>query len=110
MRVILFGATGMVGQGVLREYVLDPGVAEVLAVTRSGMGPQPAKVSEMSIRISLTSDWLKISCEAYDACFFCLGVSSVGMREAEYTRLTHDLTMCLRSQTLRGAGTAGADR
>jgi nucleoside-diphosphate-sugar epimerase len=74
MRVILFGATGMVGQGVLRKCVLDPGVAEVLAVTRSGMGSQPAKVSEMVHMDFFDFGPVEDKLRGYDACFFCLGV------------------------------------
>jgi uncharacterized protein YbjT (DUF2867 family) len=70
MNVVLFGATGMVGQGVLRECLLDPGVARVLAVGRSTTSQQHEKLGrELS---------------GYDACFFCLGVSSAGMSEADY--------------------------
>jgi len=92
VRVILFGATGMVGQGVLRECVLDPDVSAVLAVVRrAGSAQQSEKVRE-----SVTDNFHDFSAmesefAGYDVCFFCLGVSSVGMKEAAYRRVTYDI-------------------
>jgi uncharacterized protein YbjT (DUF2867 family) len=93
MKAILFGATGMVGQGVLRECLLDPGVESVLAVGRSPTGQKHAKLHEI-VHDNFT-DFSAIESEptGYDACFFCLGVSSVGMDEARYRHLTYDITM-----------------
>jgi uncharacterized protein YbjT (DUF2867 family) len=93
MKVILFGATGMVGQGVLRECLLDPGVESVLAVGRSPTGQKHAKLREI-VHGNFT-DFSAIESEltGYDACFFCLGVSSVGVDEARYRHLTYDITM-----------------
>jgi uncharacterized protein YbjT (DUF2867 family) len=93
MKVILFGATGMVGQGVLRECLLDPTVESVLVVGRSPTGQRHAKLRE--IRHDDFFDFSAIESElaGYDACFFCLGVSSVGMSEERYRHLTHDLTL-----------------
>ena len=93
MKVILFGATGMVGQGVLRECLLDPGVERVLAVGRSPTGQQNAK-----LKVILHQDFFDFSAieselTGYDACFFCLGVSSVGMSEERYRHLTYDITL-----------------
>src|SRR5882757_13340 len=93
MKVILFGATGMVGQGVLRECLVDAGVERVLVVGRSPTGQQHAKLKEI-----LHSDFFDFSAieselGGYDACFFCLGVSSVGMDAQRYRHLTYDLTM-----------------
>jgi uncharacterized protein YbjT (DUF2867 family) len=93
MKAILFGATGMVGQGVLRECLLDPTVERVLSVGRSATGQQHAKLRELVLRdlsnlSSATSDL-----SGYDACFFCLGVSSAGMNEQDYRRVTCDLTL-----------------
>src|SRR4051794_4315549 len=93
MKVILFGATGMVGQGVLRRCLLDPAVESVLAI-----GRKPSGVSHPKLRDLVRADLFDSSVNpgelsAYDTCFFCLGVSSVGMSEAEYTHLTYDLTM-----------------
>jgi uncharacterized protein YbjT (DUF2867 family) len=93
MKVILFGATGMVGQGVLRECLLDPGVQRVLAVGRNATGQQHEKLREL-VRSDLT-DFSRIADElsGYDACFFCLGVSSAGMSEADYRRVTYDIAV-----------------
>jgi uncharacterized protein YbjT (DUF2867 family) len=93
MRVIVFGATGMVGQGVLRECLLAPDVTEVLAVTRGATGVEHPKLREI-----VHDDFADLSPIAgdlagYDACFYCLGVSSVGMDEAAYTRVSYDFPM-----------------
>jgi NAD-dependent epimerase/dehydratase family protein len=93
MKVILFGATGMVGQGVLRECLLASDVESVLAVGRSTTGQTHAKLREI-VHADLTS-YAAIEPElaGYDACFFCLGVSAAGMSEADYTRVTYDVTL-----------------
>lgn len=93
MRAILFGATGMVGQAVLRECLRDDGVKAVLAIGRTATGMAAAKLHEL-VRPDLFEFGLPPEqLEGYDACFFCLGVSSAGMNPADYTRLTYDLTM-----------------
>jgi uncharacterized protein YbjT (DUF2867 family) len=93
MNVILFGATGMVGQAVLRQCLRDDQIQKVLAVGRSSIGATHVKVHEM-IRKDLFDVTLgEADLQGYDACFFCLGVSAAGMNEADYTRLTFDLTM-----------------
>ena len=94
MKIILFGATGMVGQGVLRECLLDPGIETVLAVGRSPTGcgmPELREIIHDDFH-GLFSDRIR-SLTGYDACFFCLGVSSVGMGEERYRHLTYDITM-----------------
>ena len=93
MRVILFGGSGMVGQGVLRECLLDPGVESILSVGRSLTGSTHAKLREL--QRSNLSDFADIEPElrGYDACFFCLGVSSFRMKEAQYRRITYDITL-----------------
>jgi len=95
MRVILFGATGMVGQGVLRECLLDPEVTDVLVVGRTPTGVTAAKLKEI-VRDDLF-DLSDVADEfaGYDACLFCLGVSSVGMNEQTYRRITYDLTLAV---------------
>jgi uncharacterized protein YbjT (DUF2867 family) len=101
MKVILFGATGMVGQGVLRECLLDPAVEAVLAVGRSPTGERHAKLRE--IQHSDFLDWaaLEPQLTGHDACFFCLGVSSVGMNEDKYRHLTYDITMAVATTLAR---------
>ncbi len=93
MKVILFGATGMVGQGVLRECLLDPGVESVLTVGRSPTGQRHAKLREIVHDNFLDYSAIESQLAGFDACFFCLGVSSVGMDEERYRHLTYDITM-----------------
>ncbi len=93
MKVILFGATGMVGKGVLRQCLLDPGVDSVLSIGRSPSGVSHPKLLDL-VRADMFDFHLNAAeLNGYDTCFFCLGVSSVRMHEAEYTRLTYDLTL-----------------
>ena len=93
MKVILFGATGMVGQGVLRECLLDDGVERVLAVGRSSTGRTHVKLRELIRKDLFDFNAASADLGGFDACFFCLGVSAAGMSEADYTRLTYDLTL-----------------
>ena len=93
MKVILFGATGMVGQGVLRECLLDADVESVLAVGRSPTGRRHAKLREIVHDNFLDYSGVESQLAGFDACFFCLGVSSVGMSEERYRHLTYDITM-----------------
>jgi uncharacterized protein YbjT (DUF2867 family) len=91
MRVILFGATGMVGQGVLRECLLDPGVDAVLTVGRRPTGETHPKLSELVLADLCDYGPVTGQLSGYDACFFCLGVTSAGTSEAEYSRITRDI-------------------
>jgi len=93
MRVVLFGATGMVGQGVLRECLLDPDVESVLSVGRSATGQPHVKLRELVHRDFLDCSPIESELSGFDACFFCLGVSSAGMKEEAYRRITYDFTM-----------------
>ena len=93
MKVVLFGATGMVGQGVLRECLLDPDVESVLAIVRNSSLPQHDKLREIAHQDVSDLSAIEDRLSGYDACFFCLGVSAVGMNEEAYRRLTYDLTM-----------------
>jgi uncharacterized protein YbjT (DUF2867 family) len=95
MKVIIFGATGMVGQGVLRECLLDPEVTGVLAIVRTATGQQHAKLTERIHTALLDLSAIENDLAGYDACFFCLGVSSVGLTEDNYRRLTYDLTLSI---------------
>jgi uncharacterized protein YbjT (DUF2867 family) len=90
MKVILFGATGMIGQGVLRECLLDPGVTEVLSVSRRPCGATHAKLRELIHADFANFEPVASQFAGFDACFWCLGISSRGMGEAAYTRITHD--------------------
>jgi len=95
MKVILFGATGMVGQGVLRECLLDPGVEQVLAVGRSPVPQRHDKLRQLTPPDLFALSPVEDELGGYDACFFCLGVSSAGLGEAAYRRLTLDLTLAV---------------
>jgi uncharacterized protein YbjT (DUF2867 family) len=93
MNVVLFGASGMVGQGVLRECLLDPGVIEILSIGRSGTGQRHAKLRELVQNDLANLIPIEDQPRGFDACFFCLGVSSVGMKEEKYRQITYDLTL-----------------
>ena len=93
MKVILFGATGMVGQGVLRECLLDPGVEFVLAIGRASTGLSHPRLRELIRTDMFNFNIAPADIPDFDACFFCLGVSSAGMSETDYTHLTYDLTL-----------------
>lgn len=97
LKVVLFGASGMVGQGVLRECLADPRVEAVLSIARTASLINHPKFSEIilkNIESDLTSD-LKIT--GWNACFFCLGTPSAGKTEKQYRRVTHDLTLSVAS-------------
>jgi len=93
IKAIITGATGMVGEGVLHECLLHPDVEAVLVINREPGGVTDPKLKEIIHQdffdISAIEDQLK----GYNACFFCLGVSSVGMKEPEYYKLTYTLTL-----------------
>jgi uncharacterized protein YbjT (DUF2867 family) len=93
MRVLIFGATGMVGQGVLRECLLDPEIDAVQTVGRTATGVRHAKLREIVPPDLFDLAAVEGELRGFDACFFCLGVSSVGMPEPQYERLTYTLTL-----------------
>jgi uncharacterized protein YbjT (DUF2867 family) len=93
MKVLLFGATGMVGQGVLRECLLDPEVQLVQTIGRSFTGLKHTKLREIVHQDMTSYASLNDQLSGFDACFFCLGVSSSGMKEDEYERITYGVTM-----------------
>jgi uncharacterized protein YbjT (DUF2867 family) len=101
MRVIIFGATGMVGQGVLHEALLAADVEQVLAVGRTPTGVRHPKLREL--RHADFTDFTPVRAElaGYDAVFWCLGVSSAGRSEADYTRVTYDYTVAA-ARTIAG--------
>jgi uncharacterized protein YbjT (DUF2867 family) len=93
MKVVIFGATGMVGQGVLRECLADAGVESVLAVGRRPTGQSHPKLHEIAHENFLDFSGVESQFAGFDACFFCLGVSSIGMNEERYRHLTYDITI-----------------
>ena len=115
MRVVIFGATGMVGQGMLRECLLAADVEEVLAVIRTPTGVHHPKLREE--RADSFTD-LKIDLSGFDACFYCLGVSSVGMSEPQYTEISYNYPLAAARAVdhdacfiyVSGAGTTAKSR
>lgn len=93
LKIIITGATGMVGEGVLMECLGNPNVSEILSISRKSSGKKHPKLKEY-----LVPDFLKINIDdenlkGYDACFFCAGISSIGMNEEDYTRITYETTI-----------------
>jgi uncharacterized protein YbjT (DUF2867 family) len=121
MNILLFGASGMVGQGVLRECLLDPDVTVVLSIVRSSTGQQHLKLREIVHKNFFDFSSIESALAGFDACFFCLGVSSAGMSEQNYRRITYDIALAA-AQTLvklnrnmtfiyvSGAGTDSSER
>jgi hypothetical protein len=121
IRVIITGASGMVGEGVLHECLNHSSIEEVLVVGRKTCGHSHPKLKEI-----IHSDFMNISSIEsrlvnYNTCFFCLGVSSVGMKEPEYKKLSYDLTMNFAGSVSRlnpgmtfcyisGSGTDGTEK
>jgi hypothetical protein len=93
IKAIIFGATGMVGEGVLHKALLDPTVESVLVIGRKSCGVRHDKVKELIHRDFYDFSSIESQLHGYNACYFCLGVSSVGMKEPDYRRVTYDLTM-----------------
>jgi uncharacterized protein YbjT (DUF2867 family) len=93
MNVVIFGASGMVGQGVLRECLADPGMERVLSVGRRATGQQHAKLRELVHGDMHDFSAIESELAGLDACFFCLGVTSAGMSEADYRRVTVDIAV-----------------
>lgn len=92
-KVIITGATGMVGEGVMHECLLDPEIDEVLLINRRPSGFSHPKLKEVLHQNFLDFSGIQVYFRHYNACFFCLGVSSVGMSKADYEKQTYDLTM-----------------
>jgi uncharacterized protein YbjT (DUF2867 family) len=121
VNVLLFGATGMVGQGVLRECLLDPAVDRLQVVGRSPIGTKHPKIREiLHCDLSHYAD-IEADLSGFDACFFTLGVSSAGMKEEEYERVTYGITLAAAETLCRlnpqmkflyvsGAGTDSTER
>ncbi len=93
MRVLIFGATGMVGQGVLRECLMDARVESVVTIGRAPTGVAHPKLRELVRANPANYSDIEGELSGFDACFFCLGVSAAGMDEAEYERVTYGITL-----------------
>ncbi|MFM9921490.1 NAD-dependent epimerase/dehydratase family protein [Variovorax sp. H27-G14] len=121
MKILIFGATGMVGQGVLRECLLAPDVERVVAIGRNPTGQQHARLRDLVHKDMYDYSAIEPQLQGFDACFFCLGVSSVGMKEPAYKRISYDLTLAAATVLARlnpgmtftyvtGAGTDSSER
>jgi uncharacterized protein YbjT (DUF2867 family) len=121
MKVLLFGATGMICQGVLRECLLNLQVTEIISVGRNLSGQTHPKLREVLHQDFFDFSTIESELSGLDACFFCLGVSSAGMTEEAYRHLTHDLTLAAARTLSRlnpgltfcyvsGAGTDSTER
>ena len=97
LKVIITGATGMIGEGVLYQCLSNESVEKVLVLTRNTCGYKHPKLAEIIHRDFLDMSSLNEELKGYNACFFCLGVSSVGKNEKEYTKLTYTLTLNIAS-------------
>ncbi|MEZ4827948.1 MAG: NAD(P)H-binding protein [Bacteroidia bacterium] len=93
MKVVITGATGMIGKGVLLECLEDAGIEAVLLVNRNPIGMTHAKLKEVLLKDFLNPDTISNELRGYDAAFFCLGVSAGGMKEEDYHRITYDYTL-----------------
>jgi nucleoside-diphosphate-sugar epimerase len=93
MKVIITGTTGMIGEGILIECLNSPEITEVLSVSRKPTGKSHPKLKEYLVSDFLSLDLNDEKLKGYDACFYCAGVSSVGMEEADYRRITYDTTL-----------------
>ena len=121
MNVLILGATGMIGQAVLRECLLDDAVSSVLTLGRRSVSQSHRKLRQLVHADLFALAPVEAQLTGLDACFFCLGVSAVGMSEAEYTRVTYELTMAMAGTLARldpgmtfvyvsGAGTDSTER
>jgi uncharacterized protein YbjT (DUF2867 family) len=121
MKVLIFGATGMVGQGVLRECLRATDVELVAAVGRTAMGTHDAKLRKVLCADIGDLRTVEAELTGFDACFFSLGVSSSGMKEAAYERINYGLTMAVAEMLSRlnpgmtfvyvsGAGTDSSEK
>jgi nucleoside-diphosphate-sugar epimerase len=95
IKALLTGATGMVGEGVLLECLRNPNVEHVLVLGRKSSGVRHAKVTELLVPDLANLSAVESQLMGYDACFFCAGISSVGVSKAEYERITHDMTLAV---------------
>lgn len=93
LKIIVTGATGMVGEGVLLECLENPAIEQVLIVNRRPYGSQHPKLQECIVPDFLDLEKATRELTGYDACFFCAGVSSRSMSEADYSRITYDITL-----------------
>jgi len=93
LKVIITGATGMVGEGVLMECLQNNRVSEILLVNRKHYEINNPKVTELLVSDFMKAEEYAAALKGYDACFYCAGISSIGLNEADYTRITYNTTI-----------------
>jgi uncharacterized protein YbjT (DUF2867 family) len=101
MRIIIFGVTGMVGQSALRECLVDDNVQEILAISRECTNQHHEKLKEIELENVADISSIEHEITGFDACFFCLGVSSASMKEEEYRKITYDITLSVAKTLAR---------
>lgn len=92
-KVVITGTTGMVGKGVLLECIDHPSIDRILIVNRNTLGMDHPKVKEVLVKDFFDLSDISVELKGYDACFFCLGITSLGQSEASYSKTTYDLTL-----------------
>jgi uncharacterized protein YbjT (DUF2867 family) len=95
MKVIITGATGMVGKGVLLESLDHSSISEVLVIGRHSISMKHPKLNEIIHKDFSDFSEIASNLKGYDACFFCMGVSAAGLKEEQYTKITYDYTLSL---------------
>ena len=93
MKVIITGSTGMVGEGVLLECINNEHVTDILLLNRKHHPITDSKVKEIIVKDFMQAEGIQDTLQGYDACFFCAGISSVGLKEDIYKHITYDITM-----------------
>lgn len=101
MKVIITGATGMVGEGVLLECLQNDKVEAVLSISRRTADIQHPKLKELLVKDFMDLSEVEVEIRGYDACFYCAGVSSVGMKEDKYRYITYDTTLAFAKSLLK---------
>src|SRR5688572_3367345 len=101
-KIVLTGATGYVGEGVLLECLAHLAIDEVLVVGRRACGRQHPKMKELLVKDFFSLNGMVDRLHGYEGCCFCAGISSIGMNEADYTRITHDATIAF-AEAVRAA-------
>jgi putative NADH-flavin reductase len=101
MRIVIFGASGMVGQGALRECLRDPEVEQVISLVRAPTGTACKKLREIVHKNFLDFTSIEHELTGLDACLYCLGVTSTGTTEENYTRITYEFTIAAATTVLK---------
>lgn len=100
MNIILFGSTGMVGQGILRECIDHPDVDSILLVNRNSLRMDHPKVKEVILKDLNLIHSIKQSLQGYDACFYSMGITSLGAKEEDYRKVMYDVPVLIAKELL----------